>query len=203
MTIHHSKRLIQFDFFEALTASPPNEKNFSPNSKLCAYLPELSAPQILDMKSRPELLPFFQEAISTSGTATVPAPPPEHSKATHAVQNHHPRTTSTKSRAQGKPFAQQLIDFDSGLLCDPAPGGSSGHASNAEPAAPSIRVDDLERSHGNRDSGVSGFLEYRADSHQIGAAIAGPSDGIRQTSHAATGKASFKRRVSTTLRHAG
>ncbi len=178
-TLNRSRK--QFDFFDALSQRIPTEKNHSPSEKLCAYMHDSSAPQGFDsdhaMKSRPVLLPFFQEALSSSESALAP----ENFKATHAIQNDRSRTSTATSGAKGKPFAQPLLEFDDKPIRDSTQGQSFGdHEAIAEPATANIRVDDIKRSHGNRGSGTSGLVGNRTEP-----TITGRSDGIRQTSHAA------------------
>ena len=173
-TLNRSRK--QFDFFDALSQRIPTENNYSPTEKLCAYMHGSSTPQGFDsdhaMKSRPVLLPFFQEALSSSESALAP----ENFKATHAIQNDRSRTSTATSGAKGKPFAQPLLDFDDKPVRDSTQGQSSGdHTAIAEPATANIRVDDIKRSHGNRGSGTSGLVGNRTEP-----TITGRSDGIRQ-----------------------
>ena len=118
------------------------------------------------MKLRPNWLPFFSEASTTPPESFASDPATEPPKVPYAVQNDRSRTPSTESRSQGKPFTQQFLDFDHEPARDSTEGQSSGnHETNANRTAGNIRVDDRERSHGNRSPGPDGRVDQPSESN--------------------------------------
>lgn len=165
MTKSRSTPRLQYDFFDELQNQSISEKIFSPNAELCAYSLQSIASHDSSMKSLPVLLPFFQEDSGGTGTAAMNDSPPDESKVSHAVQHYRSRTPTTEPRAKGKPYSQQFLDFDHAPIRDAAPGQpSSDPQTNEEPATRDLRVDDLERSSGDSNPGITKRVDQGAES---------------------------------------